>query len=104
MTIQHFLLALRYRWRVALAIWIGAVLLVVVLASLLMPNRYQASSELLIEEENLDPIAGVTLPGANLPSRITTEADVLRSARVVSTALRALGEPVQKKLRERWER
>ncbi|MBK0391674.1 hypothetical protein [Ramlibacter algicola] len=104
MTIQHFFLALRYRWRVALAIWVAAVLLIVVGASLLMPNRYLASSEILIEEENLDPIAGVSLPGANLPSRITTEADVIRSARVVSAAFQALGEPVQKKLRESWQR
>lgn len=104
MTIQHFFLALRYRWRMALGIWIGTVLVGLLLGTLLMPNRYQASSALLIEEENLDPIAGVSLPGSNLPSRIMTEADVIRSARVVSTALQSLGAPVQQKLRDRWQR
>lgn len=104
MTMQHFFLALRYRWRMALGIWIGTVLVGLLLGTLLMPNRYQASSALLIEEENLDPIAGVSLPGSNLPSRIMTEADVIRSARVVSTALQSLGAPVQQKLRDRWQR
>lgn len=104
MTFQHFLLALRYRWRVALGIWLGTVLVALLLGTLLMPNRYQASSALLIEEENLDPIAGVSLPGSNLPSRIMTEADVVRSARVVSTALQSLGAPMQQKLRDRWQR
>ena len=102
MTIQQFFLALRYRWRLALGVWLGTLLAVVLLGSLLMPNRYRATSEILIEEENLDPIAGVALPGSNLPSRITTEADVVRSARVVSGALQALGPAVEQQLRERW--
>ena len=103
MTIQQFFLALRYRWRVALGVWLGTLLAVVLLGSLLMPNRYRATSEILIEEDNLDPIAGVPLPGSSLPSRITTEADVVRSARVVSGALQALGPAVEQTLRERWQ-
>lgn len=103
MTIQQFFLALRYRWRTALGVWLGTLLAVVLLGSLLMPNRYRATSEILIEEENLDPIAGIPLPGSNLPSRIMTEADVVRSARVVSGALQALGPAVEHKLRDRWQ-
>jgi chain length determinant protein EpsF len=102
-TIQQFSLALRYRWRTGLTVWIATLLFVLLVGTLLMPNRYRATSEILIEEGNLDAIAGVPLPGSNLPSRITTEADVVRSARVVSGALQALGPTVERKLRERWQ-
>jgi succinoglycan biosynthesis transport protein ExoP len=103
-TIQQFFLALRYRWRTGLIVWIATLLVVLLIGTLLMPNRYRATSELLIEENNLDAIAGVPLPGSNLPSRIMTEADVVRSARVVSGALQALGPSVEQKLRERWQK
>lgn len=103
MTFQQFLLALRYRWRTALAVWAASLLVVVLLASLLMPTRYRATSELLIEEANSDPIAGVALPGSSLPSRIMTEADVVRSERVMLRALQAMDTPYQRDLRQRWE-
>jgi chain length determinant protein EpsF len=102
MTFHHFLFALRYRWRTALAVWVAALLGVVLLASLLMPTRYRAASELLIEEENSDPIAGVALPGSGQPSRVMTEADIVRSERVVLRALQAMDARYQQELRERW--
>jgi len=103
MTLQHYLLALRHRWRTALAVWGATLLVIVLLASVLMPTRYKASAELLIEEANSDPIAGVALPGASLPSRIMTEADVVRSQRVVLRALQSMDTPYQQKMRARWQ-
>jgi polysaccharide biosynthesis transport protein len=104
MTAQQFLIALRYRWRTALMVWAATLLVVVLLASLLMPTRYRATSELLIEEANSDPIAGVARPGSSLPSRIMTEADVVRSERVMLRALQAMGNtPYQQKMRARWQ-
>jgi len=102
MTVQQFLLVLRYRWRTALAVWAATLLVVALLASLLMPTRYRATSELLIEEANSDPIAGVALPGSS-GSRIMTEADVVRSERVVLRALQAMDTPYQQQMRERWQ-
>ena len=103
MTVQQFFLALRYRWRTALAVWAATLLVIVLMASLLMPTRYRATSELLIEEANSDPIAGVALPGSSLPSRIMTEADVIRSERVLLRALQAMDTPYQREMRERWQ-
>lgn len=100
MTFQQFLLAFRYRWRTALVIWAVTLLLGVLLASLLMPAKYRATSELLIEEANSDPIAGVALPGSS--SRIMTEADIVRSERVMLRALQSLDTQYQKEMRERW--
>lgn len=103
MTLQQFLLAFRYRWRQALAVWAVTLLVVVLLASLVMPQRYRAASEILIEEESRDPIAGVALPTSGSPSRLATEADVVRSERVVLQALQALRPQDMRALRERWE-
>lgn len=103
MTIQHFFLALRYRWRGAFGVWAATLLAVVLLAALVMPQRYKAAAEILIEEESHDPIAGVALPGAGSPSRMTTEADVLRSERVVLRALQALRPQDLQALRDRWQ-
>jgi len=75
----------------------------VLLAFLLMPTKYRATAELLIEEENSDPIAGVALPGSSLPSRIMTEADVVRSERVMLRALKTMDTPYQQKMRENWQ-
>ena len=104
MTIQHFFLALRYRWREALGVWAATLLAVVLLAALVMPQRYKAAAEILIEEESRDQIAGVALPGAGSPSRLTTEADVLRSERVILRALQALRPQDLQALRDRWQR
>jgi succinoglycan biosynthesis transport protein ExoP len=103
MTFQQFFLALRYRWKTAFAVLAATMLAVVLLASLLVPTRYRATSELLIEEANSDPIAGVALPGSSLPSRIMTEADIVRSERVLLRALRAMDTPYQRGMRERWQ-
>jgi polysaccharide biosynthesis transport protein len=103
MTFQQFFSALRYRWRTALAVWAATLLGVVLLAFLLMPTKYRATAELLIEEENSDPIAGVALPGSSLPSRIMTEADVVRSERVMLRALKTMDTPYQQKMREGWQ-
>jgi succinoglycan biosynthesis transport protein ExoP len=104
MTVQQFLLALRYRWRTALAVWAAALLIVVALAALLIPREYRATSEMLVDEENLDPIDGVALAvsGLNLPSRMATQVDIVRSERVMLQALRTIGLQNDRGLRDRW--
>lgn len=67
MTFPQFLLALRYRWRSAIVILGATALVVVLLGMLLMPTRYRAAAEILIQDETRDPIAGVALPGAPRP-------------------------------------
>lgn len=102
MTFPQFLLALRYRWRSAIAVLAITVVVVVLLGTLLMPTRYRASAEILIQDETRDPIAGIALPGAPPPNRIVTEADVIRSERVVMQALKAMGALDDPQLREEW--
>ena len=102
MTIQQFFLALRYRWRTALVVWAATLLAVVVLAFLVMPTQYRASSEILIDEENLDRIDGVALQGSPPPSRIPTQVDVIRSERVMLGAVRATGMQNDRELRDLW--
>lgn len=103
MTLRQFLLALRYRWRRAAAVCIASLVVVLVLAAILMPTRYRASAELLIEEENRDVITGMALPSGGTPNRLITEADVVRSERVVLRALKSMGALDRPDLRKRWQ-
>jgi polysaccharide biosynthesis transport protein len=103
MTAQQFLISLRYRWRAALTVWGVTLLAVILLAALLMPPQYRASAEILIEQENLDPIAGVALPESSTTSnRMATQVDIVRSARVMQRAIRETGIQNRPELRERW--
>ena len=102
MTFRQFFLALRYRWRSATVVLAATAVLVVLLGTLLMPTRYRAAAEILIQDETRDPIAGVALPGGPPPNRIITEADVIRSERVVMRALKAMGALDNPLLRAQW--
>lgn len=99
MTARHFFLACRYRWRTTLLVWIAAAAAVLLLATLLMPAQYRASSEILIEDEgHEDPAAAQASP----TSRLATQADVVRSERVMRRALRAMALQDRSDLRDRW--
>jgi polysaccharide biosynthesis transport protein len=103
MTAQQFFISLRYRWRAALTVWGVTLLAVILLAALLMPPQYRASAEILIEQENSDPIAGVALPESSMSSnRMATQVDIVRSARVMQRAIREIGIQNRPELRERW--
>lgn len=101
MTVHQFLLACRYRWRLALAVWATTVLAVFLLASFVMPPQYRASSELLIQDEILDAGTGAAQP-APQPGRLATQADVVRSERVMLRAIRAMGLQDSSDLRAKW--
>lgn len=102
MTVQQFLLALRYRWRTGLAVFTAVLLTVVVLTSVLIPIQYRASSEILVDEENLDRIGGGALQGSTTAGGMPTQVDVVRSERVMLRALRTMGLHEDRGLRDSW--
>lgn len=84
--------ALRSRWRTALIVWaviVGAALVL----SLALPPRYEASSTLVLDIGNVDPIRGQEIfkPAGAVSTYQATQIDVLKSEEVVRGALRALG-------------
>jgi chain length determinant protein EpsF len=105
MTIEHFLVVLRARWRSVVFVFASVVLLAVTV-SLLLPKRYTASASVVLDVRTPDRTAGgPSTPGVTgmlAPSYMTTQVQVVNSERVARGAIRALGWQNNAKLKEAW--
>jgi polysaccharide biosynthesis transport protein len=93
MTIHQLFLILRARYRLILM-----TLLVTVLAAIavtyVMPPRYKATTTLVVDFKNVDPITGVFVPVQLLLSNfMATEVDILESTAVALNVVKALRLP-----------
>lgn len=79
-----------------------AVVVLVVGVSLLLPKKYTATAAVVINSKNPDPINGMILPGAMLPTYVATQIDILRSDRVAQKVVRALKLDQSQVLRDQW--
>jgi chain length determinant protein tyrosine kinase EpsG len=101
MTLQQFLAILRGRWRLAMAT-MTLVVAAVVSVSLLLPKKYTAKAQVLVDVKGPDPILGLVLPAQMLPAYMATQVDIVTSQKValmVVDALRIHENPVAI---ERW--
>ena len=71
----------RARWGILL-LTLAAVVGLAAAASLLMPKRYTAEAEVVVDVKSPDPIAGVVLPGLLTPGYMATQIDIARSERL----------------------
>lgn len=103
MTPNQLLVALRSRWVSALVTLLAVVALVAA-ATFVAPRRYTAVASLMLDVKTPDPMAVVAVPGLTLSSAsyMATQADVLRSERVVRGALQRLRLLQDAAQRERW--
>src|SRR5688572_13126221 len=95
---------LKARWRRILFTWlavVGAVLVV----SLALPRRYEATSAVAVEMNGTDPIGGqaVFKPAGAVSTFIATQADIIRSEAVALGAVRTLGLHQQQPWRDQWQ-
>lgn len=90
MTFQQFLLILRARWLVGIAVLL-AVVAATVAISLVLPKQYASATSVLIDVKSPDPILGVTLPGLVSPGYMATQVDIVNSDRVAQRVVRMLG-------------
>ncbi|MDY0748909.1 chain length determinant protein EpsF [Paucibacter sp. R3-3] len=102
MSFAQLLLVLRARWRSALAVLLVVTLLVAG-ATLVLPNKYTATSSVVLDVKSPDPIAGVVLPGMTVSSYMGTQVEVLQSERVLRKAVDAMGSTRDPALRGQWE-
>jgi len=102
MTIGQFIRVLRARWVSALVVLLGVVGLVAT-ASYLWPKSYTATSSVLIDVRNPDPIAGLVMQAQMAGGYMATQIDVVQSERVALHALRALGLDKSEELRAKWQ-
>lgn len=101
MTVQQFLLILRARYKLAIAILLATVTVTLVV-SLLLPKQYTATSAVVIDVKSLDPVAGVVLPGLAAPGYMATQVDIINSDRVAQRVVKLLRMDENLVIREQW--
>jgi len=101
MSLQRFTAILRTRWRTAGSVWLGTIALALLLM-VLIPARYQAAAEVMVDPKSADPAAGVVVVGP-VPNHVPTEIDILRSERVALRALHELGLQQSPEWRRQWD-
>jgi succinoglycan biosynthesis transport protein ExoP len=104
MSLHQFLLILRARWRVALAVALGTVLLAL-LVSLLLPRTYTAQTSVLVDVRTPDPVMGaVAMQGLVAPSYMATQVDIIGGERVAQHVVKALKLDEDPDLRADWQK
>jgi succinoglycan biosynthesis transport protein ExoP len=100
MSFDRFVVVLRARWRLLLAVWLG-VLAAAALLTLAASPQYTATVALMVEPRTPEPLAGGPA-SSGLPNHLPTEIEVLRSERVALSVVNALKLQHDPAWRERW--
>jgi polysaccharide biosynthesis transport protein len=90
MSMHQFIEVLKARWRLALALWAGALLLTLI-ASLATPSQYTATASVLVDMKNADPLSPLLQGGGPGAGYMTTQTDIVVSERVAQRVIQALG-------------
>lgn len=102
MTIQQLLLILWARRKLITCVLAGTIGLAV-LACLLMPRQYTASTSVVLDVKSPDPIAGMVLPGLMAPGYMATQANIIESERVAQRVVKLLKMDENPDIREQWQ-
>ena len=102
MNFVQFFAILRARYKMAVGVFLGIVVLALVL-SLVWPKSYTATASVVIDSTKPDPLAAVLYPGGVNPSLIATQIDVIQSDRVAFKVVRNLKLTENPQIREQWE-
>lgn len=101
MTINQFLLMIKARYKLVVAIFLTVVATAAVV-SLSMPKAYTATAAVVLDVKTPDPVAGMVLPAMFQPGYMATQIDILRSERVMQGVIRRLNLTNNPQLRESW--
>ena len=88
MTLHQFLLILKARYRVAVSIFVIAILSALAV-SLLLPKKYIAQTAVLVDMHSPDPVAAA-LSGPTAPSYMATQVDIISGDRVAQRVVKVL--------------
>lgn len=100
MTINQLLFVFRARWKLALSIILGSMLIALVV-SLLMTEKYTATTAVVVDVKP-DPVAGTSPVGPNASSYLGTQISIMRSENVALRVVRMLSLDQNANLREQW--
>jgi succinoglycan biosynthesis transport protein ExoP len=102
MSLEQLLPTLKARWGIVLMTWL-AIVAAVLLISLALPPRYEATATLALEMNGVDPINGqVFKPAGAVSTHMATQADIIKSDEVALGVVRAFKLQAQPEWRERW--
>lgn len=101
MNFQQFLSILQTRYKIALFVLLGTVTLALIV-SLLLPNKYVASTSLVLDVKSPDPLIGMALAGMAMPSYMATQTDIITSDHVAQSAVKLLKLDENAQVREQW--
>lgn len=99
---QQLFLVLRARWKFALRVFAG-VLILVVLVTLIMPKKYTAIASVVVQGKP-DPLSAVAQQIQLMPSDILTQVDIIESDRVAVRAVRLLKLDEMPEFKQSFER
>jgi chain length determinant protein EpsF len=103
MSFQQFLLILQARYKVALYVLLGTVALALGV-SLLMPNKYVASTSVVLDVKP-DPLSNTMGMGAmTSPSYMATQIDIITSDHVAQNVVKLLKLDQVPQVREQWQK
>lgn len=89
MNITQFLLILNARKWIILITWIAIVALAAV-TSLLLPKKYTATTDLVVDFKATNPVTGIMLPSQLLPGYLATQMDIVKSHNVAVKVVKNL--------------
>jgi succinoglycan biosynthesis transport protein ExoP len=101
LTVGQFLVILAARWRTALLVFLGFIVLGLA-ASLLMPKRYTATAAVLIDIRSPDPVVNGMSQGMLAPGYMATQVEEIQSERVTRRVIHALDMDKDAHLRSDW--
>jgi chain length determinant protein EpsF len=88
MSLRQFFLVLLARWKLAIGVFTGVVL-VTIIVSLTMPKMYTASATVVVDTKP-DPLAGAAYAAQSSSAYIATQVDIISSERVADRVVKLL--------------
>lgn len=104
MTYNQLIEILKARWR-TIASWIGALLLLAITITLVLPKKYTATASVLINMNSPDPVEGY-MPPMNMAmgtSYMSTQIDIINSDQVARRVVRLMRLDQNPTMREQWQ-
>ena len=101
MNLQQFFIILRARYKIALILMVLTVVGVFI-ATLLMPNKYIATTSVVLDVKSPDPLMGMAMGGIALPSYVATQVDIITSPRVAQSVVKLLKLDENEQVKEQW--
>lgn len=102
MSLEYVFAVLRARWLIA-SITLVAVFGAVATYTWVMPRKYIATSSVVLDIKNPDPIAGAAQAAMGSPTYMLTQIEVITSTRVAEKAARILKLDQVPELRTKWQ-